>query len=42
MFLVMLDEWENKYKSGKIQKNEFLTESTSTGLRVTIQSTIPT
>jgi len=36
----MLDDWENEYKSGKIQKSEFLTESTSTGLRVTVKSTL--
>jgi len=36
----MLDDWEKEYKSGKVQKNEFLTESTSTGLRVTVKSTI--
>lgn len=35
-----LDNWENEYKSGKIHKNEFLTESTSNGLRVTVKSTL--
>lgn len=39
-FLRRLDTWEREVYSGKIQKNAFLTESTSEGLRVTVQSTL--
>lgn len=38
--MVFLDEWESEYENGQIKKNEFLTESTCMGLRVTIKSTI--
>lgn len=35
-----LDSWESKVKDGVITSNEFLTQQTAEGLRVTIKSTI--
>jgi len=38
--LIWLDDWETNFINGKITANEFLTKSTSEGLRVSIKSTI--
>jgi len=35
-----LDSWESKVTDGLISSNEFLTQQTAEGLRVTIKSTI--
>lgn len=39
-FLIWLDKWESLVLNNKITKNDFLTASTSEGLRVTITSAI--
>lgn len=39
-FLVWLDEWEKRVLEGKLSKDDYLTSSTSQGLRVTISSAI--
>ncbi|CAL1672102.1 unnamed protein product [Lasius platythorax] len=38
--LEWLNNWENNFRSGKIQASEFLTSNTAEGLRVTIQSSM--
>jgi len=38
--LIWLDDWETNFINGKITSNEFLTKSTSEGLRVSIKLTI--
>jgi len=36
----MLDSWESKVIDGLVSSNEFLTQQTAEGLRVTIKSSI--
>ena len=35
-----LNDWEDNYKSGKIDSSEFLTKNTAEGLRVTLHSAL--